>query len=577
MSAGRRRDEAGALAIVTAVCAVVLFSVAALAIDLGNAMARKGDTQSQADLSALAGGALLPGTKSAGDPAVQAVVDYLNHNQPQDDRGLACVQSDSCVSAGQLVDGTETNGEVYFAKSGERMTVVTPATTVQFGVAAVMGFNRTDVQSRATVEIGSPGAPLPFFLPVGCLNGSLYLKSNTPGGANPSISYAPEAGTGQVPKISSVTPNIFPGGTPGTLTITGSRPQHNFEASMAADFWFQASGERVPADTTQSIPVTVTSYSSGADGQVSVDLPTRVYNTPGVWQVRLKNANGWSKTYQTFQIGDPAPPPSGCGVSSTGDFGFLQSPRLAVAQQSVASKMNIALGLDHGLARFSGSRPPQRRDSCNGNGSSPYPGAVLDDDPTRDDANCVNVQTGMDTDVVTDGLIKGGTSPTYAGLLATDTLEGCDRNGGSDERSRLGVMTNDDVLSCFLTGDITVGMVTAQSLSAEAVHSIDPRIFDSPRFGVVPVIDYSFNPPNGYYPIVGFRPVFITDEPVTSKRGQSYASLSNGIDVSGGDSKVRAVKVIPINPEALPETAPNYEGSLSPWLGSGTKVVRLVD
>ena len=575
MSRRRPRDEAGALAVVTAICAVMMFSFAAIAVDLGNAMARHGDTQSEADLSALAAGSLLPGTKSATDPAVEAVADYFNQNQPQDDSGNACLQTSTCVTASELVDGSDDNGEVYFARNGEQMTVITPMATVQFGVAAAMGFNRTDVQAKATVQIGSPGAPLPFFLPVGCLNGSLYLKSNTPGGPNPSISYDPASGSGQVPKISSVSPNIFPGGTPGTVTITGSKPQHNFQASMVADFWNQSSGERVPSDTSQSVSVTVNSFASTADGKVTVALPTQVYNTPGVWQVRLKNSNGWSKTYQTFEIGDPAPPPTGCGVSSTGDFGFILSPRDGVNQNSLASKMNIALGIDHGLTKFLGTRPPQGKDSCNGNGASPYPGSVLDNDPTRDDANCVNIQTGMDTDTVTDGLIMGGSG--YDGLLATDTTEGCDRNGGSSEKTRLGVSTNDDVLSCFIKDGVTVGQVTAQTLSAGAVHSIDERVFDSPRFGVVPIIDYPFNPQNGYYPILGFRPVFITDEPTTSSHGNSFASSSNGVDVSGGDSKVRAVKVIPINPQALPENAPNYDGSLSPWLGTGTKVVRLVD
>ena len=573
----RRREEQGAIAILTALAAVVMFGFAALAVDLGNALARKGDTQSQADLTALAAGALLPGAKTASDPAVVAVRDYLNRNQPQSDTGEACVSASSCVTASDLVDGEDSNGEVYFAKNGEQMTVLTPAARVQFGLAAALGFSSTDVQAQATVEIGSPGAPLPFFLPVGCLNGSLYLKSNTPGGANPTIDYDPASGSGQVPRVDSVSPNIFPGGATATLTITGNRPSHNFESTMSADFWFQASGERVPSNVADDLPVTVTASSSSAAGTATVQLPARVYNTPGIWQVRLRNSRGWSKTYQTFQIGDPAPPPTGCGVSSTGDFGFLDSPRRGVTQAAVAAKLNIALGLDHGLAPFTGTRPPRQQDSCNGNGSIPVVGAILDNDATRDDANCVNVQTGMNTDVVTDGLILGGSSPAYTGLLAKETLEGCDRNGGSSERVRLGVATNDDVLSCFLTGSVTVGMVTSQTLSAEATHSIDARIFDSPRFGVVPVIDYEFNPANGWYPIVSFRPVFITDEPVTSRNGESYASVDNGIDVSGGDSKVRAIKVIPINPGALPESAPNYDGPLSPWLGSGTKVVRLVD
>lgn len=345
---------------------------------------------------------------------------------------------------------------------------------------------------------------------------------------------------------------------------------------MSADFFYEATGDRAPTDVAASVPVTVTQSSSGSDGEAIVELPPKVYNTPGMWQVRLKNSNGWSKTYQTFNVGDPAPPPSGCGVSSTGDFGFIESPRVGISQAPVASRMNIALGLDHDLNEFTASLPPQKQDSCNGNGGTPPPGAILDKDPSRDDATCVNVQTGMNTDVVTDGLITGGSSPDYDGLLDEPTLEGCDRNGGSEETTRLGVSTNDDVLSCFLTGSVTVGDVTAQTLSEAATHSIDPRIFESPRFAVVPVIDYDFNPPNGFYPIKSFRPIFITDEPVTSSHGHSYATSTNGIVLSTSENKVRAVKVIPVNPDALPEVAATYDGLMTAWLGYGTKVVRLV-
>lgn len=570
----RRRDEAGTVAVIVALGSVALFGFAALAVDLGNALARKGDSQAQADLSALAGGAHLPATKSATDPAVLAVRDYLNRNQPQDDSGRSCLASSTCVSAGDLVDGVRSNGEVYLTRQGERLEVVTPDARVNFGLAASLGFTSTAVSGSATVELGSPGAPLPFFLPRGCLNGSLYLKANTPGGPNPSLSYDPAAGNGQVPRVDAVDPNIFPGGVSSTIRVTGTSRAHNFETIMAADFFFEASGDRVPTSTSASLPVTVVSHSSLQDGEVTLTLPPRVYNTPGRWQVRLRNSAGWSRTYQTILVGDPAPPPTGCGVSSTGDFGFIASPRRGVPQASVANRRNIAEGLDHDLRVFPAPLPPVRRDSCNGNGGVPPPGAVLDTDPFRDDATCVNIQTGMQTDVMTDGLIRGGSG--YQGLLEGDTLEGCDRHGGSDEKVRLGRTTNDDVLSCFLPPGLSVGDVTAQSLSDTARHSLDPRIFDSPRFAVVPVIDYDFNPPNGFYPIVGFRPVFITDEPVTSRRGSSYATSTNGIELDTSGNTVRAIKVIPLNPEALPQEATSYGGLMFSWRGSGPRLVRLV-
>ena len=85
MLTGRRgqRDERGGAALLVAFVSLILFSLAALTVDLGNALARKGDTQIQADLAALAGAEHVPATKALDDPAVIAVSEYLNANQSQ--------------------------------------------------------------------------------------------------------------------------------------------------------------------------------------------------------------------------------------------------------------------------------------------------------------------------------------------------------------------------------------------------------------------------------------------------------------------------------------------------------------
>ncbi len=84
----RRSDENGAVVVVVALMVVVIFAIAALAVDLGNAFTRLRDVQSQADFSALAGGADLPALGAspiASDPAIQKAAEYLYLNQPQDD------------------------------------------------------------------------------------------------------------------------------------------------------------------------------------------------------------------------------------------------------------------------------------------------------------------------------------------------------------------------------------------------------------------------------------------------------------------------------------------------------------
>lgn len=54
--ARRQRNERGAYAVLFGIMVVVLMSIAALAVDIGNAVARKSDVQAQADFAALAAG-----------------------------------------------------------------------------------------------------------------------------------------------------------------------------------------------------------------------------------------------------------------------------------------------------------------------------------------------------------------------------------------------------------------------------------------------------------------------------------------------------------------------------------------
>ena len=86
-----KRDERGAYALLTAILAIVLMSIAALAVDIGNAVARKSDVQGQADFAALAGAGQL-GTQAAGTipTAVLDAVPALHEREPtrEPQRGL---------------------------------------------------------------------------------------------------------------------------------------------------------------------------------------------------------------------------------------------------------------------------------------------------------------------------------------------------------------------------------------------------------------------------------------------------------------------------------------------------------
>ena len=142
------RSERGATAVIVGILAVLLFSFAALAVDMGNAWARKRAVQTQVDVSAIAAGSLLPMTALNKTAIADRVASYLNENQ-------ANGQVD--VTGAQLIDTTASNGEIYFQDSDgaacvtscNRMQVLAPQAQVEFGFARVMGFERTAVQRTA--------------------------------------------------------------------------------------------------------------------------------------------------------------------------------------------------------------------------------------------------------------------------------------------------------------------------------------------------------------------------------------------------------------------------------------------
>jgi hypothetical protein len=562
------RDESGAYAVLFGLLVVVLASIAALAVDLGNAMARKADVQAQADFAVLAGAQELTGGMTGTVPpaVVDAVRDYLNNNHP-----LNQDCAPDCVESPQLTNGDLSDGEVRFANGG--LQVHTPFENVDYALAGVMGFDDIDVQGDATVGLFSPGPIVPFFLPKDCAAGTVVLKSSSYNPGAPTFD-PPSTNGNTVAKINTLDQTTVPGAVPTTLTIYGEKFDN--PSALQVDF-FKEEGAvdfRFPVDTATGHPATLT-IDTATDDEATTTLPPQVFNKPGEWYMRVNNGNGWSKDVGIFIVGDPNPPPEGCGQRSTGDFGVVDSPRTigppASTQLAEATALNMAVGIDHLIATWNTTPPAPAQDSCQGYAPAPVPDAILDEPPSTDGVNCLDVKNGMNTDTVTDGMITGVAGER--GRLDTGSST-CDRNGGTAAKERLGKQTNDDVLSCFLPPGVTVGQVSGSSVSATVAGSISSDIFDSPRFMVVPVIEYPINPQNGFYPVVAMKPVFVTDEPYSSSNGSSYATSSNGVTISG--TKVVQLTVVAIHEDALPDVA-NSNGDVVPYYGSGPMVIRLID
>ena len=167
----RRRDDSGAAAVITAIVCTVLFMIAALCLDLGNAFARRTDTQTQADYGALAAARLQTETAKSGmtipTAMVDAVRDAMNDNQPQDDSGT-CWTAKTCVTSAQLIDGNLLNGEIRFcsgtacgtgyASTVKGLQVIAPRNKVDYGFANVMGVPSGNVNADAWSTSSRPAS-----------------------------------------------------------------------------------------------------------------------------------------------------------------------------------------------------------------------------------------------------------------------------------------------------------------------------------------------------------------------------------------------------------------------------------
>ena len=164
------RSERGVVAVIFALLVVILFAMAAVGVDIGNAMNRRKQLQTTADFAALAGGGSLPApstTPAAGDQIVQAVAKYLYDNTVADDTGFV---PEPAVIAQKIVSNNSADYNRYgrvqygyyhpnglFIPNPNYVTVTSPATRVNFGLASVLGPSGVTVQTRATAALKSLG------------------------------------------------------------------------------------------------------------------------------------------------------------------------------------------------------------------------------------------------------------------------------------------------------------------------------------------------------------------------------------------------------------------------------------
>jgi hypothetical protein len=589
------------MAVMVGIFVVVLFTCAAMSVDLGSAWARKRAVQRQVDVSAMSAGHLLPLSATNRSDIAAEVAHYLNENR---------IDGQGTITATTLLNGLEADGEVTFQDSHggpcvvgcTQMTVVAPQARVDFGMAQVIGFTSTNVQRSASVRVVSALPPknkiVPFWLPTGCGLGPAV--ADTTGGSGQSlvttlprtIESAPLATATTSPTVSpsvwapslevgahvlaGVSPITVPQGT--TTTVSGyliaNLPNNTDRASIR---FYSPDGSSYVDYATQSA-------GGGALSVAAFQVGTEVTATPGDWKVyalAMKNGTGAltvSTTSLIFRVippESPAPSPTdsptaspsatsvpvGCVGQERGNFGQLDSPRKDGSSTQRRLGLNIALGLDHQLVPFTFDPNALLDKDCGSSAKGFIDGAQADTVPL-DGRNCILGDTGNDGPAIYDGFLAGvdgvpgrldaSANPTTCPTRANATI------GGK--------LINNDVLSCFLRNGATLASIAQPTGVTGAM--LDPLVVESPRFVWLPVVAATDRAQKNFQPIFDFVPAFITDETQSTA-----ATAANGLDLNG--NSVQTLRVYTFNKDALPIDEQSY--SVDYDVAVHQSIVRLVN
>lgn len=559
------RDERGAVAILAVILMGLLLIVGALAADMGNAWARKRDMQTQADVAAISAANwgkdadLWPADTSAEQAAItQEAARYI-----LEDNNSAIGMTESTVAAvvAALTDGNDANGDIEFLDGGEKMRLVPPPATVQFGLATAFGYSSTDITAAAAVELFSevPDTDVvPLYIPDGCAFGA--VEADTTGG-QPNNSTGPAGGNfayGASPSSAAV-------GASGAVTISVPRAESNKNHTPRAVFTSAESEITLTgawADTANNADTWTFTVTVG---------PNDITQTDRTWSLIVVPKNNHQSAAQPFVVGEGTPvtdPTSGCSGPDQGNFGQLNSPREGFAN-STGSRgprlmANMLHGLDHTLVPYLDAPS----DTC------PPEGAVAKhDDQIRDGNNCIKGDTGNDGPHFAAALI-GGDGSVPGRLSVSNGATQC----GRPDIVMGGKTLNNDDITCFLRDSATKSQIIQPTGVDQSM--LDPAIVDSPRFVWIPVVYANDRASHDFQPILKFVPGLITSE-TTTQTAEEFDSVNgfrNGLECNGAGGQCNSlsrIRIFTFNPETLPDSARNPVVEYDPVIGRET--VRLVE
>lgn len=546
---------------------------------------------------------------------------------------------------------------VTFPTSGS-IRVTSPAADLTFSFGRLAGVGGATSRRSATARIGSPGEVEPMALSLNCLLSAagnlpaglgnlltdvLPLNYIAPGPLSVDNVTTDWPATSVQPTSNSITinpplPSTTTQGVATNVTVTGSgwTTLLSLLPQVKVYFAIGRGADRVMLSSDATVSLNVLNLL----GTAIAPVPAGVYNRAGTWKVKvatraptLLNPNPpwtWSRSDTDFSVSLPTVTQDilGCGR-------MIKSPRDLQDGTKDNLLLNLQEGIDHPLtthpdiASVTLPQPltvssmlttlngPTGLFQCNNTstnikdiGGSLQNGLI---------PNCAVIQQGSSTySEFTDGMLglprtipanayTGEPAHTGAGRLVCTQARPC----RSDRTLSLAVggvsrPVNDDRFEDFVIPErrnllthASFFNLSTYLLSGVPVltpdSALDPKLYSSHRFMWVPVISSPYAPNDaGTYPILTFRPVFVTQD-VPSGLGLDGVDMvldlvdlwvktalnispsdDHGIVLNNEKDTLRALRFMTIEPAALPAVPQDYAGPMSDYVGVGPKIVRLV-
>lgn len=571
----RPRDEHGVVAVVTAIAATAMLIAGALAIDLGNTWARRGNLQGQADQAALFAAHYLPANDGTNRLKVAKAAAYYIacHTVPGqtelDSTIPGCPSSPDDTSLDAYASALLSSGKVSFptidGSTGTFVKVDTPPARIDFGFGVLAGSQSSIQVKTATAHLGTPGSVSPMALSLNCLlsaavnlpsslgntlTGILPLNYIAPGPItvdNVTTKWPSSMNKDNTLGIASMTPGsatqgIDPG--PGIMSGAGFTLLQPMRLVYALGDQSGVDPSTLPYSDITGINLLALTG--------SFSVPSAVYGKVGTWRVRLavKQLDGsWKYSQQdygyTVQLPTVTQDLLGCAR-------LLKTPR--DLQQGTPGNLLYSLkaNIDHpiatnpNLATLNLPSPLTVSSLLNTLNSTPsllscsntLPN-IYDNGGVHPVPNCVMPEQGANTyKEFTDGIlglpdtVPADSSTNQAAYVAAGRLictdsNPCQRVWKADATDRWFMKDrdiNDDRFTDFvdpnrqnlLTEAMFFNLDTYLQNNVPVVtpqSALLPTLYDSARFMWVPVISSPVAPNNSdYYPVLTYRPIFITQD-----------------------------------------------------------------